>query len=86
MGKIGEYIVTARRKNADWYIAGMTNWTARDTTVQFDFLDPQILYKTTICRDGINADKYAADYAISNTEIRKSDSLKIHLAPGGGFR
>ena len=36
--KVGEYIVTARQKGNNWFIAGMTDWSARDITVKFDFL------------------------------------------------
>jgi alpha-glucosidase len=83
--KAGEFIVTARRKGDDWYVAGMTNWSARDLTVKFDFLADGN-YEATICRDGINADRYAADYVIQKGIIvKKNDEMNIHLAPGGGF-
>ncbi len=84
-GKIGEYIVTAREKDANWYIGGMTDWSARDIDIKFDFLDADANYKVTICKDGVNADRYAADYILSNTTVKKNDTVKIHLAPGGGF-
>ena len=35
-GQLGEYIVSARRNESDWFIGGMTNWTARD--IELDFL------------------------------------------------
>ncbi|WP_153799003.1 glycoside hydrolase family 97 protein [Foetidibacter luteolus] len=83
--KVAEYIVTVRKKGDSWFVAGMNDWKQRDVVVKFDFLD-DAAYKAVICKDGINADRYAADYAIENKEaVRKSDTLKIHLAPGGGF-
>jgi alpha-glucosidase len=83
--KIGKYIVTARKKGNDWYVGGMTDWTERDLSFKFDFLDDGN-YKVTICKDGVNADRYAADYVIQKTvQIKKNDDIKIHLAPGGGF-
>jgi alpha-glucosidase len=83
--KIGEYIVSARKKGNDWFIAGMGDWSERDLTVKFDFLDKGN-YKATICKDGINADRYAADYVIQKeVPVKKNDAIKIHLAPGGGF-
>jgi alpha-glucosidase len=83
--KIGEYIVSARKKGNDWFIAGMGDWSERDLTVTFDFLD-QGNYKATICKDGINADRYAADYVIQKeVPVKKNEAIKIHLAPGGGF-
>jgi alpha-glucosidase len=84
-GKIGEYIVTIRKKGSDWYIAGMSNWTPRDINIKFDFLPDGDAFKATICKDGVNADRYAADYILSDTVVKKNDQMNIHLAPGGGF-
>jgi alpha-glucosidase len=81
---VGEYIVTARNKNKDWYIAGMNNWTAKEQSIDFSFLEKGN-YKATICKDGINADKFAADYSISSQLINNTSTLSIHMAPGGGF-
>jgi alpha-glucosidase len=54
--------------------------------VEFDFLTTGANYTATICLDGINADRYAADYALSNGQIiNQRSSMKIHVAPGGGF-
>jgi alpha-glucosidase len=82
--KVGEYIVTARNKNKDWYIAGMNNWTAKEQSIDFSFLEKGN-YKATICKDGINADKFAADYSITHQVINNTSNLSISLAPGGGF-
>ena len=83
-GKVGEYIVTARKKGEKWFIGGMTDWSARDINIKFDFLDKGN-YKTTICKDGVNANRYAADYILMDTTVKKNDEIKVHLAPGGGF-
>ncbi len=84
-GKVGEYIITARKKGNDWFVAGMSDWTARDLTISLDFLGAGN-YKATICKDGINADRYAADYVIQkNIPTKNNDEIKIHIAPGGGF-
>ncbi len=83
-GKVGEYIVTARQKNNQWFVGGMSNWLARDIDMKFDFLEPGN-YTATVCKDGVNADRYAGDYILSDTIIHKNDTMKIHLAPGGGF-
>jgi len=83
--KVAEYIVSARKKGNDWFIGGMCDWTPRDLTVKFDFLD-EGTYEAIICKDGVNADRYAADYVIQkNAIIKKNDTMKFHLAPGGGF-
>ncbi|MBN8850584.1 MAG: glycoside hydrolase family 97 catalytic domain-containing protein [Sphingobacteriales bacterium] len=84
-GKVSEYILTARKKNNSWFIGGMTNWSARDLTLSLNFLDDGT-YKAAICQDGINADRYAADYTlIENKFVNRNDTLPIHLAPGGGI-
>ncbi|MCJ7467739.1 MAG: glycoside hydrolase family 97 protein [Maribacter sp.] len=83
--KVGEFIVSARKKGDDWYIGGMGDWSERDVTIAFDFLE-EGNYVATICKDGQNADRYAADYVLEkNVPIKKGDEIKIHLAPGGGF-
>ncbi|MBZ5856004.1 glycoside hydrolase family 97 protein [Flavihumibacter profundi] len=83
-GKAGEFIITARRKGTNWYIGGMTGWAPRDLSVKLDFLDDGE-YKTTLCKDGVNADHYAADYILENSGVKRNETLGLHLAPGGGF-
>lgn len=83
--KVAEYIVTARKKGDSWYIGGMCDWTERDFMLPLDFMD-NATYKATICKDGVNADRYAADYVLQkNILLKKNDSITVHLAPGGGF-
>jgi alpha-glucosidase len=83
--KVAEYIVTARKKGDDWFIAGMSDWSERNMDITFDFLEDGN-YKATICKDGINADRYAADYVLQkDVAVKKNDGMKIHIAPGGGF-
>jgi len=83
-GKIGEYIVTARKKGADWYIGAMTNWTARELEMDLSFLGPGD-YRATLCEDGINAHRYASDYTLAQKNFKRRDRLRIRMAPGGGF-
>ena len=82
--KVGEYIITARKKNNDWYIGGLTDWTSRDFSLSLDFIG-EGKFTATFCKDGINADKFAADYEITSFEADKQTVLPIHMAPGGGF-
>lgn len=82
--KVGEYIITERKKNNDWFVGGLTDWVARDFQLKLDFLGDGN-YIATICKDGINADKYAADYSITTVRVTKQSVIPIHLAPGGGF-
>ncbi len=82
--KVGEYIITARRKKNDWFIAGITDSSARDVTIDLSFLG-EGNYTATICKDGINANRNAMDYAIEEKPLTANDSLQIHMAPAGGF-
>lgn len=83
-GKIGEYIVTVRRHGDEWYVAGMNNWDRRDYTLSLDFLDDGN-YAATVCKDGVNADRYAADYLFETSAVNKACCLPLSMAPGGGF-
>jgi alpha-glucosidase len=82
--KVSDYIITARKKNNDWYIGGMTDWTSREFTLPLDFIDEGI-YDAELCMDGVNADTYASDYIIKKVAFKKGDNLKIKMAKGGGF-
>ena len=83
-GKLGEYIVTARRNGKNWYIGGQTNWDGRDVTIPLHFL-PRGTYQATIVTDGINANHNAEDYRVEHKALTPSDMLNIKLASGGGF-
>ena len=83
-GQLGEYIVIARRKGTTWYVAAMTDWTARDLTISLDFLgDGQ--FTADIFADGVNAMKEATDYKHTKQAATCQDQLKIHLSSGGGW-
>ena len=84
-GRIGQYIVTAREKDGNWYVGGQTNWDSREVTLTFPFLQEGVTYRALILQDGINANHDAEDYRLSTTRIHKGSSLKIALAEGGGF-
>jgi len=81
--KVSDYIITARRKGEDWYIAGMTDWTAREFDLSLDFVSAA-KYKAELCVDGVNAETYPSDYSIKNFIWQKGQPLKIKMAAGGG--
>ena len=62
----------------------MTDWTPRELTVDFSFLDAGN-YTIEIYRDGVNADRNGNDYKKIVRQITNTDSMKIKLAPGGGW-
>jgi len=84
-GKLGEYIVTVRKKDINWYVGGMTNWDERDVVLDFSFLPAGVRYTATLFSDGINAGKQAEDYRTAKLTIDRDSRLELHLAAGGGF-
>ena len=84
-GRLGEYIVTARRKGSTWYVGGITDWTPRDVEIDLAPLGIDATVGATIFRDGANADRKASDYRRASIRIDTSKPLTVHLAPGGGF-
>lgn len=83
-GKVGEFVVMARRSGKTWYVGAMSNEKARTVEVDLSFL-PKASYRAEILQDGINVERYASDYRIVTRKISKSEPLKIDLTPGGGW-
>jgi alpha-glucosidase len=83
--KVGEYVVMARQAlNGDWYIGAMTNWTARDITIDLSFLGEGD-FKMDSWKDGINADRNAKDFKMESKNVDQHTSLTIKMTTGGGF-
>ena len=83
-GKLGSYIIVARRNGSDWYLGGQTNWDGRDVELSLDILPPGT-YQATIVSDGINANHNAEDYRIEQKTLTTNDQLSLKMANGGGF-
>lgn len=83
-GKMGEYIITARRKGNTWYIGGITDWKARDIEIDCSFLG-ESTFNGTLIKDGINANRIGRDHRHEAISVNGKTRLKIHMAPGGGF-
>lgn len=84
-GKIGEYIVTARRSGEKWYVGGMTSWTPRSLEVDLSKLGIAAGATVELFCDGKDAAKDATDYCRKSITLSESRVIKIELAPGGGF-
>lgn len=80
-GKVGEYVVQARRKGDVWYVGALNNWEARDIELDLGFIGKG---KAVVFADGANAHRAARDYKRTEIELDGSP-VKIHLAPGGGW-
>lgn len=83
-GKIGEYVLLARRKANKWYVGAMTNWDGRTIELDLSFL-PEGKYEAIIFKDGVNADREATDYKRELIQVKNGDKIKIKMASGGGW-
>lgn len=82
--KAGEHLLIARRKGDTWYVGAMNDWTPVSLSCPLDFLGKG-RYEATVFADGVNADVWAQDYTLTTSRVSSSDTLKINLAPGGGY-
>ena len=82
--KVGDFVSLARRKGTTWYAGAMTNWDAREITVDLAFLGDGN-YQATLFEDGVNAGKDATDYKKTVISVRATDKLTIKMASGGGW-
>lgn len=80
-GKIGEYVVLARRKGTKWYVGALNGWEARDLTLDLSFLPKGT---AQVFADGVNAHRAGRDYRKSALEL-DGTPVTLHLAPGGGW-
>jgi len=83
-GKMGEYVITARRSGNTWYVGGITNWDARHINLDLSFLGDKN-YAATLFKDGANAHRTGRDYKKEMFQLNGKQPLSVHLAPGGGF-
>lgn len=84
-GKVGEYIVTARRDGDTWWIAGMTNWDYRILMLDLPFLTEGVTYTGTMLSDDVNAGSDYTKYTITDITADSKTPLEVTLASGGGF-
>jgi alpha-glucosidase len=83
-GQVGAFVAIARRKENNWFVGAMTNWTARVTDIHFSFLG-EGNYEAEIFKDGINADKDATDYKKEIIQVNRNTVLSVKMAAGGGW-
>ena len=84
-GRIGDFETIARLSYAgDWYVGSLASWKGRDTGLDLSFL-PEGRYKAEIFCDGVNASRNANDYKHVMTEVSSGETIRIRMAPGGGY-
>jgi alpha-glucosidase len=87
-GKIGDYVVVARRERngQSWYLGAITDEEARTFDVPLSFLPPGRSFVAEIYADGPGAHwlKNPLPVAISRRAVTAGSRLRLVLAPGGG--
>lgn len=83
----GDYIIIARKdKNSEnWFVGAITDEEARSFEIKLDFLNAD-RYEMTIYKDAKDSDweKNPMKYEIEKSTIKKNQTIKLNLAPGGG--
>ena len=84
-GKVGDYIVMARRRRDTWCIGGMTDEDARTLSVPLEFLGAN-QYAAHIFADAPDAGDYPDRVDEQRrTAVTSEDTLGLQMAPAGGY-
>lgn len=81
-GQVGNYIIIARRKNDDWYLGAMTDWTPRQFKLPLTFLRPG-QYNVETWSDATNQPD-PNRLVFKECRMRAGETLPMALAGGGG--
>lgn len=87
-GKIGDYVIVARRQRGspEWFLGAITDEEPRSFDVPLSFLTRGTRYVAEIYADGPGANWRDNPFpvAISRQDVNAGSTLHIALAPGGG--
>ena len=87
-GRIGDYVVVARKKKGspEWFIGAMTDEEGRTFDVPLSFLPAGRSYVAEIYADGPNAHwlDNPLPVAITRQNVTSASKLLVRMAPGGG--
>ncbi len=74
-GRIGDYIVVARRRGMDWFVGAMTDWAPRELDVDLSFLTGG-RWNMVAFADGPDADRVASSYQRIERRGRQGDQAQ----------
>ena len=87
-GRIGDYVVVARRERGGptWFLGAITDEQARTFDVPLSFLTPGRRYVADIYADGPHANwlDNPLPVTITHRPVTSATRLRLVLAPGGG--
>jgi alpha-glucosidase len=80
---VGDYISIARRKDDEWFIGTITDWSPREFEISLDFLKKGE-YRVEMYADALDSEEYPQHAIRSEFHVQDDESLKISLSAGGG--
>jgi alpha-glucosidase len=83
-GRIGETLVTARRKGKAWYVGGLSAGASREIDVPLSFLG-RGHYAAKVWKDAPDAQTHPNHLTIESSSVASRDTLRIRVAVDGGF-
>jgi alpha-glucosidase len=83
-GRVGEVLVTARRKGNTWYLGGMSAKQSRDLVLPLALLGVG-RYRAEIWKDAPDAETNPNHLATESLDLSSDNALRIHVALDGGF-
>jgi len=84
LAEVDNYIVVARRSGQEWYIGCIGNTESRDVELPLDFLG-EGKYTLTLYRDTEESSEDLNRQICEESSVQASETLRVHLAPCGGF-
>jgi alpha-glucosidase len=80
-GEISKYAAIARRKGNVWYVAAITDWTAREVEIDTSFLGKGI-WRMVEFADSSDSAIHPEKWEKRQREVKAGEKLRIRLAPG----
>lgn len=83
-GKIGEYVVQARRSGDEWFVGAITNTEAREVVINLSEILPKGGKYTVAVYEDDPTLTTKSKVKTSSRNVKASDTLKFTLQPSGG--
>jgi len=81
--EVGDYVSIARRKDEEWFIGTITDWTPRQLNIPLSFLKDG-RYQVEMYADTDDADQNPQHAEYMELDATNKDTLKIKMMSGGG--
>jgi alpha-glucosidase len=82
--KVGQLLVTARRKGSTWYLGGMSANEPHDLSIPLSFLG-RGSYGVRVWKDAPDVQTEPNHLSFETIKLSSSDKLQVRLSPDGGF-